>query len=87
MLSFPIRKPSRQRTRASVSVATDSRSGLSGPRLRMPRPCSPSKNPKPKKMIGKEIGARSTSPEASPAIVSTTAIRAKVVSRSGKGVS
>src|SRR5215212_1148721 len=87
MLSLPILTPSRQRTRASVSVATDSRSGFSGPSMRTPRPCSPSKNPKLRKIIGKEIGARSTSPEARPAMVRTTAIKAKVVSKSGKGVS
>src|SRR3712207_8111324 len=43
---------------------------------------SPSRKPRPRKMIGKESGARSTKPEAKPATVSTTATRANPVIRS-----
>ena len=45
----------------------------------------PSRNPRARKMIGKEIGARSTHPDVSPAMTRTIPIRPSAVSRSGTG--
>jgi hypothetical protein len=50
-----------------------------------PSPRSPSRKPSPRKIIGNESGARSTSGEASAEISRTAAIRANPVSRSGIG--
>ena len=78
---------SRKRTMARVRTAMDSSTASSGPNMRRPKPLSPSRKPRPRKMIGNESGARSTSPDARAETVSTAAIRAKAVSRSAKGTS
>src|SRR5829696_689145 len=84
MPMLPMRTASRHRTKASVTVATVSSNALSGPKCKMPR--RPSRNPRPRKTIGNEIGARSTKPEVRPAMVKTTATSAKPASGSGKPV-
>ena len=74
---------SRKSTRLKVKMPTTSSVRSCGPTWMTPRPRSPSSKPIPRKMIGKEMGARSTTPEASAETVSTMATRPKAVRRSG----
>ena len=74
---------SRNSTRARVRVATTSRRGLCGPISIAPRPPLPSKKPRPRNIIGKDSGERSTSPDASAVTVRTMAMTPMINMDSG----
>ena len=74
---------SRNSTRAKVSVATISRRGLWGPISITPRPPRPSKKPRPRNIIGKDNGDRSTSPDARAVTVRTMAMTPMINMNSG----